>query len=227
MRAAIGPGGTPSGRHQRRVLAGFRPTWRQALAHGLRLGGVGSVLLGAVAVGWAASAGVARPPPVTVVAAAVPGAPDAPELAWLTVLAPLPLGLLAGAAVRIRVRVRLDESGVFSRRFGAGRFAPWPAVVDVRAERRRGRTVVAVYLADGPPLRLAAPYDAGRLGADPRFEQKLFVICHVWATYRRSSGPVATAPAPHRGFGWHRVAAWVAPRRGSPSRSKWPGTRYG
>jgi hypothetical protein len=63
-------------------------------------------------------------------------------------------------------------------------FVPWRLVVDIRAERRRWRTRVAIYLEDGSTLRLRAPYDGGLLGRDPRFEQKMFMICHLWETHR-------------------------------------------
>jgi hypothetical protein len=43
---------------------------------------------------------------------------------------------------------------------------------------------VAIYLEDGSTLRLRAPYDGGLLGRDPRFEQKMFMICHLWETHR-------------------------------------------
>ncbi|MEE6262930.1 hypothetical protein [Plantactinospora sonchi] len=147
------------------MLAEYRLTWRQALTHGLRAGGLGSaVLLAAVAV--------------------APGARDLPDLAWVLILAPLPSGLLCGTALRSWAGTTLDGAGVRSRSYGPYAFAPWSRVVDVRAERRRGRTLVAVYLADGAVLRLRVPYDGGPLDRDPRFEQKLVMIAQLWEEHR-------------------------------------------
>ncbi|MBE1488099.1 hypothetical protein [Plantactinospora soyae] len=139
------------------MLAEFRLTWRQALVRGLRWGGLGS--------------GV-----VLVIATAVPGERELPELVWIAVLAPLPLGVLCGAATRLRVFTRLDQRGIVSRSFGPRVFVPWHRVDEVRAERRGGRTLVEVYLIDGATLRLRAPYDGGPLDGDPRFEQKLVLF---------------------------------------------------
>lgn len=152
------------------MLAEFRLTWRQALVRGLRWGGLGS--------------GV-----VIVIASAVPGERRLSELAWAAVLVPLPLGALCGAAARFRVRVQVAGSGIEGRSFGSHPSVPWHQVVDVRAERRRGRTLVAVYLADGTTLRLRAPYDGGPLDRDPRFEQKLVLICQLWEAHRYGSPP--------------------------------------
>ncbi|MDW5323753.1 hypothetical protein [Plantactinospora sp. KLBMP9567] len=168
MRAATGPGGERRRREHRPVLAEFRLTWRQAVVRGLRWGGLGS---GAV----------------IVIASALPGHRELSELVWVAVLAPLPLGVLCGAADRLRARVRLDEAGLRGRAYGGYAFVAWQRVVDVRAERRRGRTVVAVYLGDAGPLRLHAPYDGGPLDRDPRFEQKLVLICQVWEAHRHGS----------------------------------------
>jgi len=172
------------GRHHRPVLASFRPTWRQALTRGISLGGLGSLVLGVLAVGWVASAGTTGSALPDALAGRIPGAGAPHGFAWLAVLAPLPLGLVGGTAVRLRIGARLDERGVQSLSLGFAGFAPWRLVIDVRAERRRGRTVVAVYLGDGTMLRLRAPYDGALLGRDPRFEQKLFTICNLWETHR-------------------------------------------
>jgi hypothetical protein len=158
------------------VLASFRPTWRQALACGLCPG-----VLGALAVAMTA---VAAPPLLDAVAGRTPQPGVPPPLAWLAVLAPLPLGALGGFVLRRRVGARVHELGVQCGSFGPTGFAPWRLVVDVRAERRRCRTAVAVYLEDGSILRLRAPYDSRLLGRDPQFERKLFMICHLWETHR-------------------------------------------
>jgi hypothetical protein len=175
MRAATRPGGSEWRRHHTPVLADFRLTWRQALLQGLRAGGLGSGVMIAVV-------------------SAVPAEPEVPELAWLAVLAPLPLGLLYGTLARFRARTQLDDSGIRGRSFGAYALVPWCRVWDVRAERRRARTVVAVYLADGATLRLRAPYDGGPLDRDPRFEQKLVMICQLWESHRHG-GPGSESQA--------------------------------
>ncbi|MFD0821871.1 hypothetical protein ACFQ0D_26950, partial [Micromonospora zhanjiangensis] len=77
----------------------------------------------------------------------------------------------------------IDEMGVHVRR-GPDGFAPWRQVVDVRAERRRRRTVVMIYLDGDAALRMRAPFDGELLGRDPRFEQKLFMIRQLWETHR-------------------------------------------
>ncbi|MEQ4305693.1 hypothetical protein ABNF97_30650 [Plantactinospora sp. B6F1] len=168
MRAATRPGGQRRRREHRLVLAEFRLTWRQAVVRGLRWGGLGS---GAV----------------IVIAGALPGQRELTGWVWVAVLAPLPLGVLCGGVDRLRARSRLEEAGLRGRAYGAYAFVAWHRVVDVRAERRRGRTVVAVYLGDDRPMRLYAPYDGGLLDRDPRFEQKLVLICQVWEAHRHGS----------------------------------------
>jgi hypothetical protein len=66
----------------------------------------------------------------------------------------------------------------------AGGDAPWHRIEDLRAERRGGRTHVAVYLDSGQVLRLLAPYDGGLAARDPQFERKLFMLRHLWETHR-------------------------------------------
>lgn len=175
MRAALRPGGTRRGRHQRPVLAEYRLTWRQSLVHGLRAGGVGSAAL-------------------LVAATVVPVGRDLPDLVWVVVLAPLPAGLLCGVMLRAWAGTTLDGAGVRTRGYGPCRVAPWRLVVDVRAERRRGRTLVAVYLSDGAVLRLRVPYDGGPLDRDPRFERKLVVIAQLWEEHRYGCASAGTGP---------------------------------
>ncbi|GAA0800135.1 hypothetical protein [Spirilliplanes yamanashiensis] len=149
----------------------FRPTWPQAAARGLVLGVLaGAVLLlvtGAVAVLGAA---LHRP-----------GAPSPDAWAALVAVPPL-LGTALGAALGRWHAVEVDAYGI-----RVGPFAtrePWARVVDLRAERRHSRTVVAVYLDGGTTVQLGAPYDGGLLEADPEFERKLFALSTAWRSHR-------------------------------------------
>ncbi|MFK3980468.1 hypothetical protein ACI2K4_08825 [Micromonospora sp. NPDC050397] len=190
MRAATRPGGDQDGKHRLTVLADFRPTWRQALLHGLWSGTVGTfVFSGAVLTG---------PTALAVLVGGTWHLRAPPQPTWFAALVPLPLGLVYGLVIRRRVGARLDELGVRSVPLGLDGFAPWRLVVDIRAERRRGRTLVAVYLRNGAVLRLRAPYD-GWLARDPRFERKLFLICHLWATHRDWRVPARPEPTPGQG----------------------------
>jgi hypothetical protein len=182
MRTPAPPGGDYRGRHQRTVLASFRPTWRQGLARGFCLG-----TLGTAALVTTASAVVTAPALVDVVVGTALRPRALPELVWLVVLAPLPIGMLCGVAGRCRVGVRFDEAGVQKVPVRPDGFVPWRLVTDVRLERRRWRTVIAVYLEDGTARRLPAPYDGSLLGRDPFFERKVFLIWHLWAAYREWS----------------------------------------
>ncbi|WP_329108572.1 hypothetical protein OG792_07920 [Micromonospora sp. NBC_01699] len=196
MRTATRPGGDRDGRHQLAVLASFRPTWRQVIVSGLWTGFVGAVAL--------TGAALTGPTLLAVLVGGTWQLRAPPHSTWLALLVPVPLGLIYGLAVRRRIGARLDELGVRSVPLGLDGFAPWRLVVDIRAERRRGRTLVAVYLHNGATLRLRAPYD-GVLGRDPRFERKLFLICNVWATHRDwrvpggTAGPAARHAAPDGG----------------------------
>jgi hypothetical protein len=161
------------------VLVRFRPTWRQALGHGAYAGAVAS---GGLALTAAAAA--AAPALVDAVADTDLRRP-LPALGWLVfVLLPVPLGAVAGLALARRVGVELDELGVHATPDGIADFAPWKLVTEVRTERRRRRTVVALCLDDGSVVRLPAPYDGALLGHDPVFERKLFRIHHAWETHR-------------------------------------------
>ena len=179
MQLPVPPRGAYRGRHHRAVLATFRPTWRQAFWAGLYLGGAT-----AFAAALTASVVAFVPPKLgrftgpALHAAVLPGA------AWLAILAPLPVGALIGLVLGRRRGISLDGRGVHALPPSRGGVAPWSMVADVRAERRRRRTVVAVYLRDGSILRLRAPYDGELLARDPDFERKLFMICHLWETHR-------------------------------------------
>lgn len=155
----------------------FRPTWTQAVGTGLALGLVaGGVLDVVVAVVGAVSALLRRP-----------GLPSGAAWLLLTVLPPV-LGAALGAALGRWHAVDVDAHGI--RLQPNGEREPWARVVDLRAERRNNRTVVAVYLDGGVAVQLRAPYDGGLLAADPQFEQKLFLLSAVWRSHRigRSTG---------------------------------------
>jgi hypothetical protein len=161
------------------VLIRFRPTWRQAVGHGAYAGLVASGGLALVA-----AAAVGAPALVDALADTRLQRP-LPALGWLVfVLLPIPLGGLAGLALGRRVGSDLDELGVHPTPDGIADFAPWKLVTEVRTERRRRRTVVALWLDNGTVVRLPAPYDGDLLGRDPVFERKLFRIHHVWETHR-------------------------------------------
>jgi hypothetical protein len=149
----------------------FRPTWSQALGQGLVLGLLaGGVVLTVTAVVCAAAAVL----PVT-------GSP--PGRAWLAlVLGPPAVGAVLGAVLARCFATEVDGSGIRLGPYGAP--APWHRVVDLRAERRNSRTVVAVYLDCGAALQLCAPYDGGFLAADPAFERKLVLLSQQWRSHR-------------------------------------------
>jgi hypothetical protein len=148
----------------------FRPTWQQALGHGLYLGALCAV------------AGVTA---AVIVALAWPNTDGPPGWAWaLLLLAPLLLGAVIGLAVGRRTGVEVGDCGIrTSSVFGAGE-APWQSVVDLRAERRGRRTVISVYLDSGDSVQLHAPYSGGLFAADPQFELKLFALSHLWRSHR-------------------------------------------
>ncbi len=146
----------------------FRPTWSQALGRGLVLG----VLAGAVVLTVAA-----------VVWAVLPWAGSPSVRAWLAlVLGPPVLGAVLGAVLARCFATEVDESGIRLGPYGAP--APWHRVVDLRAERRNSRTVVAVYLDCGAAVQLGAPYDGEFLAADPAFERKLVLLSQQWRSHR-------------------------------------------
>ncbi len=141
------------------ALVSFRPTWRQAVGHGLLAGVVCAVVALAVAF-------------------VVPA-----ELRTAVLVAPLAVAL-AGVVAGRRCGTEIDEYGIRRTMPALPFVASWRQVVDIRPERRRRRTVVAVYLDSGETLRLPAPYDGLWLARDPFFERRLFILVHLWETHR-------------------------------------------
>jgi hypothetical protein len=152
--------------------ATFRPTWQQALARGLYLGalvsliGIASLALASVAAAWT---GVMAPP----------------SWVWAVLAAGPPLGgALLGPPVARRTGTEICAGGIRIHSVFADGIAPWNRVVDVRAERRGARTVVSVYLDSGASLQLQAPYSGELFAADPHFESKMFALSHLWRSHR-------------------------------------------
>jgi len=138
--------------------ASFRPTWRQAAGHGLYLGAITAA--------------------VFLVPAVLAGPPI---WAWaLLAFGPPLAGAAGGLAAGRRAGVEICAGGI---RTSSG-LAPWHRVVDLREERRGGRTVVSVYLDSGASLVLRAPYSGGLFAADPRFEVKMFALSYMWRSRR-------------------------------------------
>lgn len=142
------------------ALVSFRPTWRQAVGHGLSAGAVCAVV--SLAVGFVVPADF--------------------RLAVI-VVPPLAVGL-AGVVAGRRCGTEIDDYGIRRTMPALSGVASWRQVVDIRPERRRRRTVVAVYLDSGETLRLPAPYDGLWLARDPFFERRLFMLVHLWETHR-------------------------------------------
>jgi len=138
--------------------ASFRPTRRQAAGRGLYLGAIMAAVF------------------------LVPAVLAAPPIwAWVLLAFGPPLaGVAGGLAAGRRAGVEICAGGI---RTGSG-LAPWHRVVDLREERRGGRTVVSVYLDSGASLVLRAPYSGGLFAADPRFEVKMFALSYMWRSHR-------------------------------------------
>jgi hypothetical protein len=150
--------------------ATFRPTWQQALGHGVYLGALASVAgLAAVALAWIAGA-----------------APPA-GLWLLAILGPLGLGVPIGMLAGRRTGTQISAGGIRTvsawDRSGDG-LASWDQVADLRAERRGGRLVVSVYLNSGASVQLQAPYSGDLFAADPRFEGKMIALSYLWRSNR-------------------------------------------
>lgn len=154
-------------------LARFRLTWLQAVGRGLYLGVLAAAA--ALAAGLLALSAAA--------AWADPGSPSG----WLWAVgavAPPALGAAAGVLVGRRCGTDVDAGGIRCVRAFTQGVEPWSQVVDLRAERRGGRTVVSVYLESGASVRLPAPYDGELFAADPHFEMKLSALSHLWRSHR-------------------------------------------
>ncbi|BBH64163.1 hypothetical protein ACTI_08480 [Actinoplanes sp. OR16] len=150
--------------------ATFRPTWQQALGHGLYLGALSAV------------AGVTT---AVIATLAWPGESLPPGWMWAAlVLAPLLLGAVLGVAAGRRTGVEVGNRGIRTTSVFDDDLALWQQVVDLRAERRGRRTVVSVYLESGDSVQLHAPYSGGFFAADPQFELKLFALSHLWRSHR-------------------------------------------
>jgi hypothetical protein len=167
--------GRPFDAEPRVTLARFRRTRRQALGRRLSLGCLvagGLALLLAAALATRAAGGAALP--------------EGLVLAYVVVVAlPVPVGLVAGLVGGTDVGADVDDLGIHRVPPMPSSFAPWVAVADLRAERRAGRTVVALYLDGGMVIRMAAPYDGRLLSRDPEFERKLFTLRNLWEMHRR------------------------------------------
>jgi hypothetical protein len=146
--------------------ATFRPTWQQALGRGLYLG----ALLSVVGVTAAVLAAAMVPPP--------------PWLWALVVFLPPVVGAAISPLVGRRTGTQICAGGIRTLSVFADGLAPWSRVVDMRAERRGGRTVVSVYLDSGDSVQLQAPYSGGLFAADPHFERKMFALSHLWRSHR-------------------------------------------
>jgi hypothetical protein len=152
----------------------FRRTRRQAIGHGLFLGMVAGAAL--------FTAGVVA---VVFRAATTGGIWRHASLALISLLVlPAAVGAAIGTFSGVRTGVDADDLGIHSVPPLPRSFGPWPAIADIRAERRRSKTVVAIYLESGAVLRLRAPYDGQLLAHDPRFERKYFTLLNLWETHR-------------------------------------------
>lgn len=153
--------------------ATFRPTWQQALGRGVYLGAMTSV-----------AALVATLIVVCVEVAATDAGPP-PVLLWVAMAVGPPVaGAVAGVLMGRRTGIDIDASGIRLLPGFARAVQPWTRVVDLRAERRGGRTVVSVYLDSGAAVQLPAPYDGALLAADPHFERKLFALSQLCRSHR-------------------------------------------
>ena len=156
----------------------FSPTWQQALAHGVYLGLLGSVV--AVSAGLLAVMAV-----LTWTAALAP-----PVWLWaVPAFGPPAAGALAGVLLRPRLSTEISAGGIRTVTPSGAGLEPWSRVVDLRAERRGARTVVSVYLESGASVQLRAPYSGELFAADPLFELKVFALSHLWRSHRFGGVP--------------------------------------
>ncbi len=153
--------------------AAFRRTPRQAAGRGLYLGILAAAVLALAAAVLLLGLRVLEAHP--------------PAYPWIWILI---FGVLVVVVVfGMPVGVDADDHGLHAVPRSLRLSASWPDIVDVRAERRRSRTVVVVYLGSGAVLLLRAPYDGRLLAHDPGFERKMFTLLNVWETHRNWSGP--------------------------------------
>jgi hypothetical protein len=152
--------------------ATFRPTWQQAFGRGLYFGSLMTVV------------GITAALIVTAVLA-LSGRVGPPAWLWpMLIVGPPSSGALIGLVVRRFTRTELGARGIRTASVFENGLAPWHRVVDMRAERRGGRTVVSVYLDSGASVQLNAPYSGGLFAADPDFEVKMFALSHIWRSHR-------------------------------------------
>ena len=108
-----------------------------------------------------------------------------PGLWWVAALAgPTAIGGLIGVLVGRFTSTQISARGIRTVSVFNDGVATWNEVVDLRAERRGGRTVVSVYLESGASVQLQAPYSGGLFAADPKFEGKMFALSHLWRSHR-------------------------------------------
>jgi hypothetical protein len=159
----------------------FRPTRQQAIGRGLYIGGLAGLITCGV-LGILATVGLCR----------LLGAPD--HLVPVLLFAPLPVGIVLGCLLGLAYcrhdGADVDELGI---QRASGHVA-WRSIADLRAERRGGRTRVAVYCHTGPTGWLEAPYTGRLLATDPEFERKLFMLRNALATHRNFARKPPMAP---------------------------------
>jgi hypothetical protein len=153
----------------------FRPTCLQALGRGGYLGGLVGLAAGivmAVLVATPVSGWLGAPPRF------VPFLPLVPLLLCTLV------GGLLGLVFCRDVGADIDDAGICCAPRRKDGHTAWRRIEDLRAERRGGRTRVAVYGDRGQIAWLQAPYSGRFLATDPEFERKLFMLRNVLATHR-------------------------------------------
>jgi hypothetical protein len=144
----------------------FIPTWQQSLGRGLYHGVLVSVVAHALTLlAWFGSV-----------------SPPAWWWALLTVALPV-TGAAGGMLLGPRRGIEIDAGGIRTGRPSVTD-VEWDRVVDLRAERRGGRTVVSIYLDSGASRQLCAPYSGEFFAADPQFERKVSALSHLWRSHR-------------------------------------------
>lgn len=166
----------------------FRPTCLQAMGRGGYLGGLAGLGL-CVATALVVGTGVLRR--LGVPATLIPFLPLAPVLLGLV------LGGLLGPFCCRRQGADVDDVGIRGVPRRPGGQTAWQGIKDLRAERRGGRTRVAIYFESGQIGWLRAPYSGRLLAGDPEFERKLFMLRNVLATHRSFALTDQRTPPPH------------------------------